>query len=48
MGKRELVALLFVFFVSPDCYCSVDISQGAVGWSAVRSNVVVLVLLIRC
>ena len=48
MGKRELIALLFVFFVSPSCYCSEDISQGAVGWSACHSKVVVLVLLIRC
>ena len=31
MGKRELVALLFVFLVSSDYYCSVAISQGDVG-----------------
>ena len=48
MGKRELVALLFVFLVSSDCYCSVVIYHSAVGRSAIRSKVVVLLLLIRC
>ena len=48
MGKRELVALLFVFIVSSGCYCSVAISHSAVGRSAVRSKVVVLLLSIRC
>ena len=33
MGKRELVALLFVFLVSPDC--SVALPRGATGLSAV-------------
>ena len=36
IGKRALVALLcFVFQVSCDCYCSVALPLGAVGWSAV-------------
>ena len=30
MGKGELVALLLVFLVSYECYCSVAISHSAV------------------
>ena len=38
MWKRELVALAYrvvVFLVSCDCYCSVALLHGAMGWSAV-------------
>ena len=42
MGKRERarereswLLLLFVFLVSYNCYCSVTLPRGAVGWSAV-------------
>ena len=33
--KRELVALLFVFWMPCYCKCPVALPQGAVGWSAV-------------
>ena len=34
MEKRELVAL-FVFLVSRECCMALNLSRGAVGWSAV-------------
>ena len=36
VGKGESCCFtLFVFLVSCDCYCSVALPHGAVGWSAV-------------
>ena len=37
LGKRERAGCftLFVFLVSCECYCSVALPHGAVGWSAV-------------
>ena len=36
LRKRELVALLLiVFLMSSGCKCSVSLSGGAMGWSAV-------------
>ena len=35
MRKRELIALLLVFWMSCYCKCPVALPQGAVGWSAV-------------
>ena len=33
IGKRELIALLCLSSLSCDCYCSVALPRGAVGWS---------------
>ena len=34
-GKRADCFTFFVFVVSCDCYCSVALPHGTVGWSAV-------------
>ena len=34
MEKKACCFTLFVFLVSCDCFCSVDLPRGAVGWSA--------------